>query len=37
VPVMRDLLPTKGVLFCLVFDTPWGKITHAAAETLAGY
>ena len=33
---MRGSLPAKGA-FCLVLITPWGRFTHAAAETLAGY
>ena len=34
--MMRGSLPTRGA-FCLVLVTPWGRFTHAAAETLAGY
>jgi hypothetical protein len=35
--MIRDSLPAKGVLFCLVFVTPRGRFTHVAAEILAGY
>jgi len=32
---MRGSLPAKGA-FCLFLVKPWGRFTHAVAETLVG-